>query len=344
MERTLITSTEQLKYFVPHIAHEKDIDTCLPALREAQENILIPLMGEELLDILLDYDPQASDSASASASASESASASQELQDIQKAKLRKKTEAVTAFYLMYDLSRTGDVHFTSMGLQSLETDTHKGAFEYQKRDVMKSASEKLDNAEEQLFKLLEKYKPAAWPEELRAENAPFFIRSASQFSKHCNIFNSLRTFKAMHGILEANEMIFIAPVLGETLFHELKKGDEINKTQDRIASEKYLRERIIPAALANLVMADALDTLSLRFNGDGYTFASFLGLTEKNRSSHEQQKDQRLKRHQMRAETYLLEITRYLTSKAELFPEFTPPDNGVTPFKNDPESNHFIGF
>lgn len=341
MNKTIIKTTEQLQEYLPEVAYEKDFKTCVPLIVDAEDNILQPLIGTDLLEFLRQYDPSASGSPSGSASAS-----GESINPEVAARVHYLASKASAYAFAFELSKTGDVKFTSMGLQTIGTDSHQNIFEYQKRDLMAAFAQRMDTAIDSLLIYLEKKKPQIWPEDLRTEYAASFIRNAKEFSRHCNIFESRRTFLAIKELISDNELIKIKPILGEKLFDELKKvltgkGKE-DKDPKRTEIEQSLIKAYIPKALANAALADALETVSLRLFADGATFATFLGLNHKSRDLDFSEKDSRRKSHYNRADTYLRLIRTTLNEHSELFPEYTPEDNAAIDYDNDPEDNHFV--
>ncbi len=329
MSETIIKTAEQVAVIIPEITDEKEFSTIKPHIEFAEESILLPLIGEELLQYLRNYTPDASGSASPGSAITH---------DIAQ-KLIKLCSAVTAYSFAFEYSKTGDVNFTSMGMQGIETGNFKGVFEYQKRDVMNAYAQKLDQATDSMLLYLEKVKPAMWPAYLRTDNNSLFINNAADFSRICNIFNSRRTFLAIKPIIEDVEISIILPITGKVLFDILKQPSPQDSSA-RSTTIKTLKAYAI-RAIANRVIADALDKVSLRLFSDGVSFASFLGIQSKDRNIMVSEKDNRKKAHLTTSESYLTLIRKILEDNAPQFPEYTPLDSGSVGHDNTGRK-HFL--
>lgn len=319
MIKTIVKNTETLKKFIPELTNTKEFHVIKPHLFYIEENVIKSIIGKALLD-----------------------------------KLRNNTEEepedkllfaqiATSFGAAFELSKTGDVHFTSMGIQSLETDNAKGIYDYQKRHLMKSYSDKMDSAIDSFLEVLEKNPPSEWPAELRTENKKSILPNAKEFSKYCNIFGSRRTYLALKPIIKENERILFKKLLGEDLYEEIFKtltGEGSGeKNEKRIKAEKELIKEHLAPALAHSTIADALDLVSIQMFADAYTFSSFLGISEKHKASDISEKDARKKRHKERAKVFLESTSEYIKENAELFEIET---DIPTTFENDIDKNHFV--
>jgi hypothetical protein len=345
--KSLITFSGQIFDHVPEITTEKDFNTILPFVKQAERVILTPIIGKEMLTFLQNFDANSSGSESASASESSSESQSEKLSNPDANVLKHTCQRICAYSFAFEFSKTGDVHFSSMGLQSIETQSHKGVFEYQKRDVMNAYAQRLDESIDHLLDLLDEIKPAIWPKELRGKYTTAFILNAFRFSNYCNIFNSHRTFAALKPLIEDAELIRLKPVIGEQLLEKLKLTASGRKkdtdSEQRVRLEGILISVLIPRALANFAIADAIDTVSLRVFADGVSFASYLGLSERKMGEAITEKEVRKRAHLTRGETYLAEIRELLQQNTDIFPEYTPLDPAIsTSIPNTAESNHFI--
>lgn len=341
--KTIITNESIIQRYVPEITAEKDFSTMLPYLIHAEENEIKPLIGADFLQLLRDYDGDASASYSASNSGAVANSY------IQLPRIIDLASEVIAYNFAFEFAKTGDVHFTSMGIQTVSTETHKSAFEYQKNDVLKHYAQRFDTAVDNLLSFLEENNITFWPDHLRTHYNNLFTRNASEFSKHCNIFNSRRTFLALRPIIEDVQLIHIRPVTGEKLFETLvSKIPDYHKPQDNLTKtqkiEHELITRLIPRAVANQAVADALNAVSLRLFGDGYSFASFIGLFNKVHSAYLKEKDDRVRLHQTRAQTYLGMIRDKLEKNADAFPDYPalPSEDPDITYQNKKDKNHYL--
>lgn len=339
----LVNDTLQLQNYIPELTTEKDFSSIKPHISHAENNVLKKLIGAKLLTALRNYDPDASGSSSASASGSAAT-------DNQLAEARELAIAAVAYCFAFEFSKTGDVHFTSMGIQSIETNSHKGAYEYQKRDVMTQYASRFDMAVDNLLQYLDENNVSLWPEALRAEYKASFIQNAAEFSKHCNIFESRRTFIALKPLIADAHVLNIIPITGKALFDDLLS--KVNTFKDPAAQltekqkiEKDLVTVIIPKAVANLVMADAIQTVSIKVFADGFTFSSFLGMNVKGYQEQLTEKDIRRKAHLDRAQVYLNTLRGILEASQALFESYTPLpviDPTSTDIINSADRNHFF--
>jgi hypothetical protein len=112
----------------------------------------------------------------------------------------------------------------------------------------------------------------------------FFIR-ADQMKEFCNVSGGRRTYLALRPYIRRAERNYIKPLLGDTLFDQLKL--EI-KTGEVSSENKKLIEEYIRPALAPLSLLKAIPELSLEMTDEGIKFKSYdNGINKRGMASNE---------------------------------------------------------
>jgi hypothetical protein len=341
----VINTSDELREFIPELTYEKDWNALKPRVQLAEDDTIRKVIGPAMLNTFRALaQPEESGSPSGSASASGEA-------DTHHAEALFRLRRAIAFLVAFDMTKTGDVFFTSSGLQTISSNTNKSAFEYQKRDMMNDYAEKLDTAIDDLLEYMEEHKDSFgdWTgTSYYTATKDLLVANATQFSQAVNINNSRRTFMVLRPFISDNETLYLVETLGEELYLKLKDfvkdpstaTDESQKNKMDILIGRYL----VPA-LANYSMADAINMVSMRFAGEFVTFASWMGLNKNREQRLREETHDRTQRLVTRGSAMLKKALDYIISNAAAFPEFTVPETentGSVKITNDVDNHHFL--
>jgi len=211
----LINNIESLLEFVGNVTNTKNFDEVKPSVEWGEEFMLIPAIGQPMYDrinAIADGLPEIPDTGSGSGSLSGSASPTVSPDSVTTEAdaliLLRKCARVVAHYTLFDYVTISDSRVTAQGLQIIETDSHKTAFEYQKRDRKKYHSEKADQALDALLSFLEtnKSKYPEWANNVQVytQTKNLIINSTREFHDIVDIGSSRRTFMALKGSMKGH--------------------------------------------------------------------------------------------------------------------------------------------
>ncbi len=348
----IIRSTADLLKHVGSVVQGKDFGELKPSVEFAEEDMLIPAIGQEMYDVIdaaLDVDPDGSGSGSSSTSGSASASGSGAITKTSHADamiLAVKCARVVAQFAMFDYTAISDSRVTAQGLQIVETNTHKTAYEYQKRDRKKYHCEKADKALDSLLLFLEKNKDKypEWKNNTSVYTATKsqIINTTQEFQDHVDIGGSRRTFMALKGSIRDMEHIHIVPALGNTMYTFLK-----GNLLDGGTSEIYTKlNELLAPAVANLAIADALPSIIFRIAGDTITIATYNPLSEKEQGQITMVVNNIIKSRQLKGANYLQKAVEFIKGKPELFAisPYAVDSSPMGGYQNSCDKKHFVGF
>lgn len=350
----IIRSTEDLLVHVGSVVKDKEFSELKPSIEWAEEEMLISAIGQDMYDVVdaaLDVEMDASGSGSVSGSASvsgdESGSGTIEHTSYDDAiALAVKCARAVAHFAMFDYTIISDSRVTAQGLQIVETNTHKTAYEYQKRDRKKYHCEKADKALDSLLLFLEtnKNKYPEWKNntEVYTATKSQIINNTQEFQQHVDIGNSRRTFMALKGSIRDMENMRILPALGDAIYAFLKEN--ILKNGD---SENYkkLTELLAPA-VANFAIADALPSFIFRIAGETITIATYNPLSEKEQPQITMVVNNIIKSRQLKGENYLGKAVDFIKKTPELFAlsPYAVETTATGGYTNSEDNKHFVGF
>lgn len=344
----LIRDTETLLKFTGNVTGGKDFDVLKPSVEWAEEFMLLPAIGQEMfdrLDALLDESGSGSVSGSESGSGSGSGIGYTSDEDLNK--LLPKVQRVIAHYSMFDYSNIADSHVTATGLQIIESDTHKTAFEYQKRDRRKYHAEKADQSLDKLLEFLESNKDE-YPEwsqnaSVYTETKELVINNTRDFGRHVDIGNSRRTFMSLRTFIKDVGFFRLRPTLGDTIYAAL-----MAYIKDNGSSENYKKLfDLVAPAVANIAIAEALPSLIFRLAGETITIATYNPLSEKEKDQFTSVTKQIIDLRNNRGEAYLDAAVSFIKSVPELLaisPYATDETRSGKMFENSADNKHFTVF
>lgn len=245
----LIKTIEDVKKYLA-VDKNMSMTGVLPYITDAEEQYLIPLIGQALYDRVQsevdgDDDP--------------SAAVVKLLPRIQR------PLANIAFWLYLPV---GNVQIGDNGVQIVSTEHAKMAFEWQFDKVLRSFATSGMNGLEAMLSFLESNLddfPEYAGSDARTENNALLINSGVEFSRYYGINNSRLTFVCLRPIVERIENDRVASVMGETygeLKSKLAAGTELTAKETNIL-------RAARQALAFASIADAIPELSVEIGPAG---------------------------------------------------------------------------
>ena len=192
-------------------------------------------------------------------------------------------QGALANYVALKYTPVSDSFFTSMGLQTMESDSQKGAYAYQKTDRMNKYAADGDTWMDQALAFLE-----AYPSEFQNWNpdgrySHWAFRSAREFDRFYGIGSSRRTFIRLLPIIRRVESLEVIPVLGierKRMLEQWRASGEPTDSGDVSGDTLGLWLGMVQPALANLTMSRAIRELSFRPVSDAVQVASFFQPTK----------------------------------------------------------------
>jgi len=339
----LIKDTETLLKYTGNLTGGKDFDVLSPSVQWAEEFMLLPVLGAAMiarLDAVINLP-------AGDGSGSGSSSGSGETSDEDLLKLVPYAQRPIAHYALFDYVNISDSHITGSGLQIIESDTHKTAFEYQKRDRKKYHSEKADQALDAMLEYMEvnrdKYPEWSKNEALYTRTKELVINSTAEFQRFVDIGNSRRTFMSLRAAIKDMQFFRVRPSLGETIYAGLMAF-----IKDNGNSENYIKLRdLVAPAVANLAIAEALPSIIFRIAGDTITIASYNPLSEKEKEQFTNVTNRIIEARNKRGEAYLDAAVTFIKSVPELlanspYAEDATRSGGI--YQNSKENKHFTAF
>jgi hypothetical protein len=345
----LIRNIDQLLDFTGNITGTKSFEEVKPSMEWGEEFMLVPAIGQAMYDRVNEVAggvPGIMDAGSGSGSAGLPDGPVSITSEADALILLRKCARVVAHYTLFDYVTISDSRVTAQGLQIIETDTHKTAYEYQKRDRKKYHSEKADQALDALLSFLEdnklKYPEWANNTQVYTQTKSLLINNTREFHEIVDIGSSRRTFMALKGSIKDVEALRIRPALGETIYAALL-GFNVragNSTLSRLL-------QIVAAAVANLAMADALPSLIFRIAGETITIATYNPIPEKERDQFTKVVAKIIESRTQKGNSYLEDAVRFVKSNPDLllmspYADDAAQNGGIYP--NYADKKHFIGF
>jgi hypothetical protein len=341
----IIKSIADLITHVGGVLQGKDFGDIKPSVEWAEEEMLIPAIGQEMYDLLESYLEDGSGSGSASASGSGSGSGSAtSYQDA--LKLAPKCARVVAHFAMFDYTTISDSKVTAQGLQIVETNTHKTAYEYQKRDRKKYHGEKADKALDSLLLFLEnnktKYPEWANNAAVYTETRKLIINNTQQFNECVDIGGSRRTYMTLRGFIKDVEQMHVLPALGVTIYQALKSHI---LSGGNSANYKQLHDLLVPA-VANMAIADALPSIIFRIAGDTITTATYNPFSEKEKEQITKTVNSIIASRLQKGANYLKLAVDFVKATPDLFAisPYAATTEAEGGYNNSEDKKHFVGF
>ena len=264
--KLLITSMEDLRRYVGNVAVGMQFSQIEGDVRTATVEYMIPFLGQAFYEEVAAKVETMEDGA-----------------DEHFRWLAEMLQGALANYVALKYTPVSDSFFTSMGLQTMESDSQKGAYAYQKTDRMNKYAADGDTWLDQALAFLE-----AHPEEFPHWNpdgrySHWAFRSAREFDRFYGIGASRRTFIRLLPIIRRVESLEVIPVLGierKRMLEQWRTSGEQADSGDVSDDTLGLWLGMVQPALANLTMSRAIRELSFRPVSDAVQVASFFQPTK----------------------------------------------------------------
>jgi len=181
-----------------------DMTTLRPCIALAEENNLLPYIGQPLYDRLNTAYNTPTDA---------------------EADLIKKIQTVLAPAALYAFAPMAEANITESGIFRHETDNSKTAYQQQVANLRRQLQLEVDQNTESLLRYLEANK-ATFPEWQAspqfAQYRSLFIKTGAEFEKMYHTAAPWRNYLSLQPILQEAELLALQPILGSAFFAELK--------------------------------------------------------------------------------------------------------------------------
>jgi hypothetical protein len=260
----LITTKEKMKEFLAISTHT-EISSVAPYIKRAEREFIIPQIGQTLYDDLNSF-VESSGSSSGSGSSGD---------DIL---LTKVQESVInfAFYLYFPML---EVHVGENGVQRMESETRKSAYQYQgsnlRDSLLISGYETLGKTLDYLEENKDTYTSWSGDAKIYKRYKYFLLNTPELFQEYFDIKNSWATFFSLRPIIKRIEDLHLEAVLGAAFLIELKDEIESNNVTDDDLIE------MIRKAVVSLTLSDAAHDKIIQIGKDGTFEARRAGLSIK---------------------------------------------------------------
>jgi hypothetical protein len=317
---SLIADIAKMKQFVA-VDATMDIDTIEPYLVQAENNYLIPAIGQVTYDQLVDY-------MDGSSSGSLSSTALDDLLD--------KVYPVVCRLGLWMAVPELDLRMTDAGFVVTSNAQFAPASQYRVQNMMDNLRETGFRALDVLLIYLETNKATytAWADsDSFTEFNEHFLRTAKEFNTYYFINNSRRLFIKLKPFIAESELVAIKNILGTDLFDALK-----TKVADGSTAGVYVTILdYVRRAMVYLTMQDAIPQLGVIINEQGVSINETLGsgtfIIQKspNDNTIVSSIDQAKRKAQQMTEL----LAKYLEDNADDITEYTATGNTTYTVEND---------
>lgn len=306
----LITTIAQVIEFVK--VSYSNAASSLPNQLRAERRFLIPVLGEDLYNNLV-------------------ANITDDTYD----DLLYKCRSVSAPLSYWLELATIQAQITDAGVATFENENKRAAHRWEYEEIKQQLEEDGMYAIEDLLKYL--FENAATYNWTPSDEFNIIFKSADDFKKYYpTLSQPYRVFQSMRVLMQQVQDQYMIPLLGEDFFIELR--DVASAT-----TEEAKAIVLIKKAVANLTIARAIETLSVRFSNDGFTVL-LSSPQEKPAQGQQQAPDNQLRVAMERAgtsgDTYLLQLKEYLneTASDSVFSTYYESDKYTAPSDEEEES------
>lgn len=255
--RILFDTIDQVKDYIAVNVTSK-LTTIQPYIYRAQVKFIKPLIGNDMLEALLDYKE-------------ESLNSSDSNYDGYMAGLLERIRLPLICYAYHLYTPMGQVQVSDGGIHIVVNENKKQAFQWQvdmlDKSWLNAAHDFMEEVLEYLDDNIDEFEDYEESDEYAA-NKSLFINSAKDFNEEVFINSSRRLFSFLRPIMKSIEKKYIKPVISEDYFDELKasiKGDSTDSESgpaEVSSDDQKIIDRIKPA-LSHLTMARAVSELSI---------------------------------------------------------------------------------
>lgn len=220
--------------------------------------------------------------------------------------------------------------FDGSGLYQASSGQNKSLYEWQKLDLENSCLEdgwkNIGSALDYLFANRGLTEFATWKDSsAEKKSRALFMPSAMVFTEYFNIGSSQRTYEAVKSIAKEVELTRIKPILGETLFGNLKT----NFLTAEPTGKPMIAIEYINYAVANYTMAAALAKLEFKVDDEGARVVSVTansgGKAKINAAGEEFRKAQTIEACKQSAFEFVGQLVEYLNANASDFVGYVVP-------------------
>lgn len=245
----LVTKIDQV-FAVASVNVSNTLEVWMPYLEEAQEQFILPCIGETLLNDLL--------AELARSSIPDGMEMPQIPPDENKMKLIGKIRKPLVLYALWLGADEFGVSISPQGIQVIESPSHKTAPQYKVQNLKETWIRRANKALDNVLKYIDE-NAELFPDYHPQDN-DLFIRNTFEFNREVDIRGSRRVFVELKPIIRSIEKKYFKPTLSEGLFNELKdaltSGDELSEDHATLLA-------LIRPALAHLTIARALQEISI---------------------------------------------------------------------------------
>ena len=253
------TAAELKEYF--DVSGTITFEKIKATIQFVEDTILIPIMGRELYENLLEYYNN---------------STSDIYTDEDKyPELLIACRKVIGPYAAYNFIPKAELVISDSGAQRTETANTKSAYAYQIASAREQRLKEGEANSEALLKFLTEHTTSfnVWVESDEfKEYQSLFIKTGTDFNKLYKTPQPYRNYFAMRFKMVDVEMLTIQPTISPSLFEYLKEKDQQNDSEWTEAEAKLLF--YIKKSIAYFTIAEAIPNLSVRVDTNGLTVVS----------------------------------------------------------------------
>ena len=236
----------------------------------------------------------------------------------------------------------GQVEISNAGIHLNLSKDRKTAFQWQIVDIQRHFKNEAYKALENMLQFLwdsPSNKYLLWRASAdRSEYLKFFINDSVEFSKNYQIHENFAFFLYLRETMDFVEENYIAPVIGQDLFDQIKAQIVSNTVSP--ANAKILKW--IRKAVANKTIHHAIPKLSSYMDEFGIreNFLSQIMTTQAEQPVRNELISLQLNQTDNEGETYLLKLRSFLIENASTYPLYVVPSNSTLKM-NDKDSSFF---
>jgi hypothetical protein len=222
-----------------------------------EQSDIVPILGDDLYQALI--------------TAIEAETDADPLPEAFKDLLHQCRMAIGPLFCYYHADKS-DVLFSDAGMQRVETQTNKTAYQEQRTKFKEANLAEGEKALELLIQFLEKNMDnyEEWTDSANFKRyRSLFIKTGTEFKELYPSHSPYRNYWAMRSKMQDVEENNIRPFLGDELFEELKE-QLLQKEPDLTDEELKLIEKL-KKAIANFTVAFSIPLLNVRIASNGIT-------------------------------------------------------------------------
>jgi len=291
--------------------------------RVAEQEYLLPVLGQDLFDVL----QTEVDGLGANAEPSE---------------LLGKVWTAHAFLAMFKEMPYLHTRITESGLRNVTNDKIQGAYRYQYEDIMDNLENDGLAGLEKLYQFLmdNKGEPAyaGWQESDAYKRLnKNLIRTGAEFSTYYHLYHPHRTFTALQPCMQEAEDLYIIPMLSKEFFAVLKDKQDPDDLETEVLT-------LLRKSCANFTISQSISKLSIKVRPEGFTImlGSASDRSQQGENNASLNELERLSRKTERdGNNYLNQAKRLLNEKASvaIFPEYFNSSVYKNPAKSTTDNN-----